>query len=79
MPEDTRHAELEKRDALTLKLLGVFFAVFGCLVLLGLFWDSSTEGRVINLGCGLFLVASGVGCCFFAKRQASRPGEDGTR
>jgi len=66
---------LQSRDALTLKLLGSFFLVFGILVWLGLFWNQPAEGRIVNVCAGIVLLVCGCGSLWWGRRLHSSRGE----
>ena len=60
------------RDAVTLKILGVFFIVIGALVLIGTFWAlGNFKAVVVNLTSGFVLLAVGAMMTFVAKRLKS--------
>ena len=63
-----------RRDRLTLRLLAAFFAVFGLLVWVGLFWEQSADGRWVNAGAGLALVLAGAVSFLMARRSGRRDG-----
>ena len=50
-----------QRDAMSLIVIGAFFAVFAQLVLMGTFWESRSHAIVVNIASGAALLAVGVG------------------
>ena len=61
------------RDAVTLKILGIFFVVIGVLVLLGTFWAlGNFKAVVVNLASGVILSAVGALMVVIAQRLKRR-------
>ena len=63
-----------QRDSDSLRVLGFFFLVLGCMVLVGTFWTlGNLQGMIVNLGCGLVLTGVGVTMLLIARRLTRRP------
>ena len=61
------------RDAVTLKILGIFFVVIGVLVLLGTFWAlGNFKAVVVNLASGVILATVGAIMTVIAKQIKRR-------
>ena len=60
----------KKRDAATLRVLGIFFAIMGVLVLFGTFGAlGKTSAVVVSLGSGLVLLSIGIVMWIVARRM----------
>lgn len=57
-PVGHRHT---KRDAESLRALGIFLVVLAVAVLIGTFWADTTMQALINVGAGLIVGGIGVG------------------
>lgn len=57
-----------KRDGETLIALGIFLAVLGVPVILGIFWEPPGFVRWVSAVCGLLLI--GIGSGFIAKGRS---------
>ena len=71
-PDPERH---HQRDAISLRLMGLSFAVFGLLVLAGLFWEQPVHQRVATILSSALLVLVG-GLTFLAGRRLTRGGKE---
>ncbi|MBX3415865.1 MAG: hypothetical protein KF708_24495 [Pirellulales bacterium] len=59
--QEHRLAELRRRDAGTLSVLGIFFCVLGVLVVIGTYWTlGHTHAMIVNLGAGLATLGVGL-------------------
>jgi len=65
-------AETARRDAGMLRMMGWFFAAFGVLVSIGVFWESELPGRIVSVASGLVLIGIGAGVGFLASRLRKR-------
>lgn len=76
LPEHSQN-ENRSRDASSLLLLGTFFTVLACLVLLGTFWTlDRPRPMVVNLIAGGLLLAIGLATLYGGRRlQRRRPPE----
>lgn len=73
MTEPSNHESLKERDALTLRVLGLFFVVLGSLVTIGSFWSlGNPPALVVNLCAGFVLLAAGAGGWWTAARIVKR-------
>ena len=62
-------AELRRRDAGTLAVLGIFFCVLGVLVVIGTYWTiGHTHAMIVNLGAGLATISVGVAMLLVSAR-----------
>ena len=64
------------RDAASLRILGAFFIILGCLVLIGTFWTlDNTRAMIVNVVSGLVLAGIGTGMQISARklRQVAVP------
>jgi hypothetical protein len=71
-PDSERH---HQRDAISLRLIGLSFAVFGLLVLAGLFWEQPAHQRLATTVSSALLVLIGA-MTFLAGRRLARGGKE---
>ena len=70
MPANEQEESHEVRDGLIFRMLGWFFAGFGLLVWLGLFWPQSSEGKLVNAMAGTILLLVGFFAVWLGRRSA---------
>lgn len=58
-----------KRDADTLKVLGIFLIVLSLPVLAGTAWADAAFPRIVNAIAGLILLAIGAGMFFYGRAK----------
>ena len=69
---ELRHAELRRRDATSLGVLGGFFCVFALLVLVATSWEERSHAAAVNVAAGCVLLAIGVGMLLASRSLARR-------
>mgnify|MGYP001212808827 CR=1 FL=1 len=71
MSPTTTKGSFVQRDSDSLRVLGFFFLVLGCMVLIGTFWTmGNLRGLIVNLGSGLILTSVGGVMLRIARRLA---------
>ncbi len=67
MNQEDDAAQFAQRDAWVLGLLGIFFVIFGVLVLAGLFWPQTGVEKLVTLASGLILLVVGTAGILIAR------------
>ena len=61
-------------EMVTLRILAVFFSVFGVILWMGpLFATIAYEGKIVNFLAGLVLVLAGMVCYLRARKSRNQP------
>ena len=62
-----------ERDAASLRVLGIFFAILGATVLLATLWElNSPRAAVVNAGSGLVLLSVATGMLLMSRSKTER-------
>ena len=71
-----------RRDGDGLVVMGVFIALLAMADLVGMFWTTASEDRIVTLAAGFILLAIGIGAVWLGRRlrrRGLRPSEDGVQ
>ena len=71
-PDTQRHAQLVKRDAETLLVLGLFVTVLSIPVLIGTLWAENTRQTIVNVAAGVVLLVIGLVILLWGWRTSNK-------